>query len=72
MLNFSLPYWTLLVSQHEPHHLTVFFSLTSKFELLGNVYALGFSDWNPLLVLVEINKAMDTAPPLYINDDYGR
>ncbi|XP_026050964.1 uncharacterized protein LOC113037835 isoform X1 [Carassius auratus] len=44
----------------------------STFERLGNVHALGISDLHPLLVLVEINQAMDTAPPLYIDDDYHR
>ncbi|XP_058612623.1 uncharacterized protein LOC131527498 isoform X2 [Onychostoma macrolepis] len=43
-----------------------------RFERLGNVHALGFSDLHPLLILVEINPAMDTAPPLYIDDDYDR
>ncbi|XP_043074852.1 uncharacterized protein LOC122324483 isoform X1 [Puntigrus tetrazona] len=44
----------------------------STFKSLGNVHALGFRDHNPLLVLVEINQAMDTRPPLCIDDDYGR
>ncbi|XP_050993871.1 uncharacterized protein LOC127182589 [Labeo rohita] len=43
----------------------------SKFEHLGDVHGLGFSDPHPLLILVDTQQQLDKAPPLYI-DDYNR
>ncbi|KAL1254711.1 hypothetical protein QQF64_016940 [Cirrhinus molitorella] len=43
----------------------------SKFEHLGDVHGLGFSDPNPLLVLVDIHE-LDIAPPQFVKDDYDR
>ncbi|RXN24305.1 hypothetical protein ROHU_022308 [Labeo rohita] len=42
-----------------------------KFEHLGDVHGLGFSDPHPLLILVDTQQQLDKAPPLYI-DDYNR
>ncbi|XDV42094.1 hypothetical protein PO909_010837 [Leuciscus waleckii] len=46
----------------------------SKLKHLGNVHALGLGlcDLDPLLVLVDIHKGMNTVPTLHIEDDYYR
>nr|XP_055042875.1 uncharacterized protein LOC129429915 [Misgurnus anguillicaudatus] len=44
----------------------------SKFEHLGDVRALGMNDKNPAAIIVDVDRRLDTAPPLTVCDDYDR
>nr|XP_055041248.1 uncharacterized protein LOC129428903 isoform X1 [Misgurnus anguillicaudatus] len=44
----------------------------SKFKHLGDVHALGINDYNPAAIIVEVDRRLDTAPPLTVCDEYDR